>query len=183
MRALRASLWAAVGLAALSLGATAPPSASAPAPSAPPASASASPASELPITSFADEALRTESAAPKLDEWKTAQEVALSRRDPRCKSYRVREWLKVHCTLPAAGIAQVTGQNKGVSLWVDPSKAGSPMDARGVEAIFPVRRGDGRFFELHTFFLETGEAPLWKVGLRISEQWVASEPAPIVVVD
>ena len=54
--------------------------------------------------------------------------------------------------------------------------------SRAAEAIFPVRRGDGRIFQIVQFG-EGYDGPLgWNVAFVISEQWAEGEAAPIIVV-
>jgi hypothetical protein len=122
---------------------------------------------------------------PKPDEWKGAREVRLAHDVEACHAFRVREWLKIHCGgFPAAGASMLAGSREGVALWVDPSGEGNEAmkTARTVDVIFPVRRGDGRIFQI-TQFGEGWDGPVaWNLAYSVSEQWVAGEPAPIITV-
>ena len=125
------------------------------------------------------------SPRPKPDEWKDAPVVKLTRDVAACQAYRVREWMKIHCSgFPAAGVAQLAGPRTGVALWVDPQKDPSETmkTNRGAEAIFPVQRGDGRLFQIAQFG-EGYDGPIaWNLAYTVSEQWVEGERAPIVII-
>jgi len=122
---------------------------------------------------------------PKPDEWKAAPVVRLARDVDACRAYRVREWLKIHCAgFPAAGASLLAGTRTGVGLWVDPPR--DPADGMktlsSAEVIFPVRRGDGRLFQLGQFG-EGYDGPIaWNLAFTISEQWIEGDRAPIVSV-
>ncbi len=123
--------------------------------------------------------------APKPDEWKTAPVVGLAHDVKACRAYRVREWLKVHCTgFPAAGVSLLAGARTGVQLWVDPPR--DPADGmktlRSAEVIFPVRRGDGRLFQIGQFGPGYDGPVAWNLAFTLSEQWIEGESAPIVSV-
>ncbi len=151
------------------------------------ASASASASPSEPAKSFAEAPPAEEkSKAPTLAEWKDAPRVTLEREEPLCRSYRVREWLKIHCSgFPAAGVSLLAGQGEGVSAWVPPPKTegtAAMKEASFAELIFPVRRGDGRVFQVAQFG-PGYDGPLgWNVVLIVSEVWPAGEPAPIITV-
>jgi len=125
------------------------------------------------------------SPAPKPEEWKDAPKVRIDHDVEACRAYRLREWIKINCTgLPAAGVSLLAGTRADVALWVDPPKddAETMKTPRAVEVIFPVRRGDGRLFQVGQFG-EGYDGPVsWNVGLAISEQWIEGERAPIVSV-
>jgi hypothetical protein len=122
---------------------------------------------------------------PKPDEWKAAPVVRLSRDVEACRAYRVREWLKIHCAgFPAAGASLLAGTRTGVGLWVDPPRdPGDEMKTlRSAEVIFPLRRGDGRLFQIGQFG-EGYDGPVaWNLAFTISEQWIEGDGAPIVSV-
>jgi hypothetical protein len=126
------------------------------------------------------------SKEPKIEEWKTAAPVKLARGVPACSAYRVREWLKIHCAgFPGAGVSLLAGSRDGVQVWVDPSGGeGSAAMAkpRDAEIILPLRRGDGRLFQIAQFG-EGYDGPIgWNNAYSVSEYWVDGEPAPIVTV-
>jgi hypothetical protein len=127
------------------------------------------------------------SKTPKPEEWKTAPKVKLTRDTPGCTAYRIREWLKVHCTgLPAAGASLLAGTRDGVQVWVEPGLLTEGKDAmkkvHDAEVVFPVRRGDGRVFQIAQFG-EGYDGPIgWNTGVLVSESWVDGEAAPIISV-
>jgi hypothetical protein len=122
---------------------------------------------------------------PKPDEWKDAPSVQLTRDVAACHAYRVREWVKIHCAgFPAAGVSQLAGTRTGVALWVDTQKDPSETmkTLRSAEAIFPLRRGDGRLIQVAQFG-EGYDGPIaWNLAYTISEQWVEGDRAPLVIV-
>lgn len=165
-----------------------------PSPAAAPSAAPTAPASAAPsLPASAAEAKGLDedppkgdkSTAPKPDEWKTAAPVKLAREVPYCKAYRVREWLKVHCSgLPASGVAQLAGPREGVEVWVDTKREGDSEQIRkaprSAEVVFPLRPGDGRVFQIGQFG-EGWDGPIaWNTAVVLSEQWVLGEPYPIV---
>jgi hypothetical protein len=103
-----------------------------------------------------------------------------------CNAYRVREWLKIHCSgFPGAGVSLLAGSRDGVQVWVDPSGGEGPeamTKPRDAEIILPVRRGDGRIFQIAQFG-EGYDGPIgWNNAYAVSEYWIDGEPAPIVTV-
>jgi hypothetical protein len=168
------------------------PAASAPAvPAAPPAKPSASaavaPAPHVEGKSLdADPPSAEISKTPKAEEWSAAPAVKLARNVPGCNAYRVREWLKIHCSgFPGAGASLVSGSRDGVLVWVDPAGGEGPdamMKPRDAEVVFPLRRGDGRLFQIAQFG-EGYDGPIgWNNAYAVSEYWVDGEPAPIVTI-
>ena len=167
------------------------PAASAPAVpaalSAAPSAAAATTASVANLPSLdADPPSAEVSKTPKMDEWSAAPKVRLARNVPGCNAYRVREWLKIHCSgFPGAGASLITGSRDGVLVWVDPAGGEGPdamSKPRDAEVVFPVRRGDGRLFQIAQFG-EGYDGPIgWNNAYAISEYWVDGEPAPIVTI-
>jgi len=101
-----------------------------------------------------------------------------------CHAYRVREWVKIHCAgLPFAGASLLAGTREGVGIWIDPPRDDDTMKTlRGAELIFPVRRGDGRLFQIGQFG-EGYDGPVaWNVAFTVSEQWIEGDKAPALVV-
>jgi hypothetical protein len=125
------------------------------------------------------------SPAPKPDEWKSAPSIKLDHDVETCKAFRVREWVKIHCTdFPAAAVSLLAGTRTGVEMWVDqPKDPKEPMKTpRSAQAIFPVRRGDGRIIQIGQFG-EGYDGPIaWNLAFTISEQWIEGEKAPIITV-
>lgn len=177
MRMTRFALTAALGLCSTGLIAL-----SASAEKGSPAPGAATPAADG--KTFEDDPPGTEQTpAPTLDEWRSAERVKIARADGRCNAYRVREWLKVHCSFPAAGVAQMAGSSEGVAVWVDRTSMDIEQVAfkpRGVDIIFPVRRGDARYFELFEWFADYMFPSGQFVSVSISEQWPEGEPGPII---
>jgi hypothetical protein len=121
--------------------------------------------------------------APSLDEWKGAAKIKIARADKRCNAYRVREWVKIHCAFPAAGAALMAGSPDGVAVWVDRPSMEIEQVAftpRGVDVVFPVRRGDARYFELFEWIADYMYPSGHSVAVSISESWVEGEPAPVI---
>ena len=136
------------------------------------------------LASFASDPPAAEATpAPKPEEWKAAPAVRLTHDVGACRAYRVREWLKVHCSgFPAAGVALLAGSRPGVELWVDPphEAAETMMTARSAEVIFPVRRGDGRLFQIGQFGPGYDGPAAWNLAYTLSEQWIDGDRAPII---
>jgi hypothetical protein len=112
--------------------------------------------------------------------------VKLARNVPGCNASRVREWLKIHCSgFPGAGVALLAGSQEGVQVWVD-SSGGEGAEAmtkpRDAEIILPLRRGDGRLFQIAQFG-EGYDGPIgWNNAYAVSEYWIDGEAAPIVAI-
>lgn len=126
------------------------------------------------------------SPMPKDSEWKSAREVTIHRwkenifasheKSPwhRCHAYRVREWVRVDCSLEG-GVLLLGGNVDGLTL-------------REGSATFPVRVGDRReleFLDTDTlsFFHGTQEVRLSKFSFVLSEQWIAGDAHPVIVAD
>jgi hypothetical protein len=126
------------------------------------------------------------SKAPKAEEWKTAPRVKLARSVAACNAYRVREWLKIHCSgFPGAGVSLLAGSRDGVQVWVDPSGGEGPeamTKPRDAEIILPLRRGDGRLFQIAQFGEGYDGPSGWNNAYAVSEYWIEGEAAPIVTV-
>jgi hypothetical protein len=126
-----------------------------------------------------------ETPLPKPAEWKDAPQIRLAHDVDACRAYRVREWVKIHCSgFPAAGVSLLAGPSKGVEVWVDPPKEPNEnmKTPRDAEVIFPVRRGDGRLIQIGQFG-EGYDGPVaWNLAYTISEQWIEDERAPIITV-
>ncbi len=156
--------------------------------------ASAAPASSAAPAPARDEGTSLEAAppgvetskAPTAEEWKTAPRVKLARNVAACNAYRVREWLKIHCSgFPGAGVSLLAGSRDGVQVWVDPiggEGSFAMTKPRDAEIILPVRRGDGRLFQIAQFG-EGYDGPIgWNNAYSVSEYWIEGEAAPIVTV-
>jgi len=126
------------------------------------------------------------SGAPSAEEWKTALPVKLTREVATCRSYRLREWLKLYCdNFPAAGVSLLAGQVEGLMVFVEQDSAGgneAMKKNRSASVVFPVRRGDGRMIQIAQFG-EGYDGPIgWNVAVTLSEQWATGEAAPTIAV-
>jgi hypothetical protein len=123
------------------------------------------------------------SKTPKPDEWKAAPEVHVTRvaswLGRQCRVYRVREWMRVHCDRSGGGVRLLAGNASEVVLWVEPARAENVF-GNAAEAIFPVRRGDGRVFELFSFGSDGWEGVSTETGVLIEEQWLEGAARPSV---
>lgn len=178
-----------LGLGALSLSlagvalAAADPPASPSASAAPRASARARPPATVPLAT--QEIPAVASDKPSLEEWKSAVVLEVTRRSPEavaCRAYRVREWLKVHCDFPMAGIRQLGGSADGVLLWVVPKTNENLWErGQGGQVILPMRAGDRRVVQF--FALEGGEYEgIWSTpSVVLDEVWLEGAARPTVV--
>jgi hypothetical protein len=124
----------------------------------------------------------TKSPVPKDAEWTDAvRRLVHVEPEYEVTMQRVREWAKITCSCSNATIVLVSGQRDGTVVWANEVKA---------LAIFPIRRGDRRAFELHPNpkqvfgggpygggSLESGGAPV-----VINELWLEGDDAPMLVV-
>jgi len=118
---------------------------------------------------------------PKPADWKPATPVALTSPLPRaCNAYRVREWVKIHCSdRQTSSLALLGGSSEGVGFFLVPSSfGGAPM---GGDIIFPVRRDDRRMIEYSTFGDSYEGVGTPEFDFMISESWAPGEPGPIIV--
>lgn len=120
--------------------------------------------------------------APKAADWKSATRVKITRKGGRaqnCRAWRTRYWIKVHCDRETTAISLVGGDHKGVSMWLPEPKEGVPAPGAS-EAMFPIRPGDRRIFELFSFG-ETYGGSMVSPGLVLQEYWLVGESAPVIV--
>jgi len=149
------------------------------------APAPAAPATKLPP--FESEAFGDEtSKSPTPEEWKTAKELAPTRRSARadgCHVYRVREWVRVSCPdKVTASMSLLGGAPTGISFWIDPPREGDggKLPAGG-EVQFPVKKGDRRVVQLLTFG-KGYEGPFTQLpALVVQELWLEGAAAPVLV--
>jgi hypothetical protein len=131
-----------------------------------------------PLAALADDPPTDErSPRPTAEEWKHADEVALSREHALCKARRVREWLRIAC--------KPWGSLAAIDLLAGPSE-GVAFDAResGEQAvIFPVRRGDRRVLQIVHVASSSRYSVDYDTAFAISEDWLADAKGPTVVVD
>ncbi|MBK9261023.1 MAG: hypothetical protein IPM54_14600 [Polyangiaceae bacterium] len=119
---------------------------------------------------------------PKLSDWQTATRVRMTRRGPRaegCRAWRVRAWIKVHCSTRTTAISLLGGSFKGVSMWLREPPAGAPAP-EAAEVVFPIRPGDRRVFEFFSFG-ETYGGSMVSPGLLLQEYWIEGAAAPTIV--
>ena len=156
----------------------------------PSASASAASSGE-PVASFdlpplAKETLPTErSDLPSADEWKTAPRVEITRRSPEarwCRAFRVREYLKVHCGMPTAGIRQLAGNPKDVQLFVVPKTGESLFNPpQGGQVIFPLRRTEARLFQFFRTVPGDYDGAVPGASIMVDSSWPEGLATPTVV--
>jgi hypothetical protein len=121
---------------------------------------------------------------PSPAEWKAAPRVHLTRRAQRaeaCNAYRVREWIKIHCSTLISGMRLLAGSTDGIALWVTEPPTPGDVGAAGQfgELVFPVRPGDRRVFEVFGVEFEYegwGTFPL----LLVEEMWRTGAAKPEV---
>lgn len=148
------------------------------------------PSTPAPLTSLAafDNGISGEtSATPTTAEWRDAPEVAPTRRGPRaaaCKTYRVREWVRVACSdLVTSAIATLGGTVVGNAFWIDPQTDGKDGKLpSGGEVLFPIRRGDKRVIQILTFG-PGYEGPLTQLpAIVVQEHWLDDEERPVLTI-
>src|SRR6185437_13229155 len=116
---------------------------------------------------------------PKVEEWKPATPVALTSALPRaCNAYRVREWVKIHCSDRAtSSIALLGGSREGVGFFLVPPRSGDMAPMAG-DIVFPVRRDDRRMIEWSTFGDSYDGVGTPEFDFMISESWAPGDPGP-----
>lgn len=124
----------------------------------------------------------TKSPVPKDAEWTDAvRRILHVQPEYEVTMQVVREWAKITCSCSNATIVLVSGQRDGTVVWANEVKA---------LAIFPIRRGDRRVFELHPNpKLVAGVGPYGGMGeesggepVVINELWLEGDDAPMLVV-
>jgi hypothetical protein len=123
---------------------------------------------------------------PEAEEWRDAPMVAptrtSSRASRRCRAYVVREWWKLNCDLPAGMIRQITGETKGVLLWVTPTpEQGLVSEKPMAQIIAPMRPGRPSVFQIYE--LSGGEYDgFWsEPSFLLDVQWPEGAAQPTVV--
>jgi hypothetical protein len=124
----------------------------------------------------------SDTKVPKVADWVGATRVRITRRGPRaegCRAWRTKNWVKIHCDVQTTAVSLVGGAFKGVSMWMSEPKEGGAAPGAS-EAMFPIRPGDRRIFELFSFG-ETYGGSMVSPGLVLQEYWLPGEPAPVIV--
>jgi hypothetical protein len=115
---------------------------------------------------------------PKAEEWARAGRVKLTRTGAAaesCRGYRVREWLRVRCSMKTFALSLLGGNAQGLAFWIGAEKEGQPG-----EALFPMRPGDRRVIALWIPGTDAHGQFAPKQALVIQEQWIVGEKTPIV---
>ena len=180
-------LVSALGFMSVTMGAKS----TAPSGSAPPAAAPATPAASasvarepLPQPLEAQSIPTDPSKPPALEEWKTATPVEITRRSgdaKRCLAYRVREWLKVKCSMIVAEIHQYGGSPEGVFLWIGPKPDFGWDTKNGGELIFPMRQGDRRILQFFELVPNMCVGSASSTSIIVDEVWIEGDKGPTVV--
>lgn len=125
------------------------------------------------------------SPVPKLEEWKTAIQVAVKRRSTEslhCRAFLIREWLKIKCDLLVAAIQQHGGSPDNVFFWIGDYDGFSWDVINGGEVILPMRPGDQRVIEFFRMFPETCFGRQALPWIIVDETWVEGDANPTVVI-
>jgi hypothetical protein len=134
------------------------------------------------------------SKPPKAAEWQAARDLGGSTRLSSCSVRTVREWMRVRCEIERAiSVDLVAGNQNDVYFSLLPGGGACTTDevegrvcADAVEVVFPIRRGDRRFFQIGMMVFNVGGGSYQGVSLvretfaLISETWVDDDPGPIV---
>lgn len=145
------------------------------------ADAAAPPLPAFDAIAFPDE----KSAKPTKDEWKTAQQVALtegSNIGTSCKAYRLREWIRIRCdNTTTVQIVVRCGTPDDVSFALDPLPPDWGFFPEGGEVVFPVRRGDRRLIDWMGVSWGYKGANSARQEMVISEMWLPGDDKPILL--
>ncbi|MDC3962171.1 hypothetical protein [Polyangium jinanense] len=166
------------------------------APDASPGDAGADAAAAAPTESlpFLGPVPAEKSKPPTFAEWTAAKDLDAPVSSTFCGVRRVREWLRFRCeVMNSNSIDLVTGNSNDAFFSVkqgggectsDPDQGQICWDA--VEVVFPLRRGDRRFFQITQRtgggYYVPGSGPMVRSILGLSEMWVEDEPGPIVTI-
>jgi hypothetical protein len=140
------------------------------------------------------------SKAPALAEWNAATDIGGKFEEASsCKLRRVREWLRFHCegenflgaellggTTTEVAFFQAVDEGTCTKVALN-EQVLAPICKTKVEIVFPLRRGDRRFFQIvrrgryNSWSPMTDFRPMVVVGATLSAAWVEDEPSPVVV--
>jgi hypothetical protein len=126
--------------------------------------------------------------APKADEWRDAEPVALTRNTTTCRAYRVREWIKVRCSgFTVAAVAMIAGPSEGASVFIDGAPGATKEEREnnwfkrnGLTVQFPAIQGQGHVFQIFQFGESYDGPGTPEVKHILTEHWASGEPAPVV---
>jgi hypothetical protein len=140
------------------------------------------------------------SKTPTLAEWNAATDIGGKFAEASsCKLRRVREWLRFRCEGEnGLGVELLAGTKTEVAFLntVDEGTCTkvpleqpylAPICKTKVELVFPIRRGDRRFFQIvrrrerNRWNVMVGFQPAVAVEATLSAAWVEDEPSPVVV--
>ncbi len=139
------------------------------------------------------------SPPPTLAEWTAALDIG-GVRASECKLRRVREWIRFRCVADKLIGAELLGGTASEVSYSNRADACPPAEegydyyaqemlcnAR-VEIVFPLRRGDRRFFQILRQGKNHGDPtrgtlPSVEVRTVLEVAWVADEPLPVVVAE
>lgn len=114
---------------------------------------------------------------PTFPEWSKAEEVKVGRGAGKCKVFRVREWLRVHCDEEfILRLALLVGSPKGVSF-------AQNRFGMGGDVMFPVRRGDRRLLEVIEMKSRSRYSIFSGPLAVVSEVWLPSWPRPVITLE
>ena len=125
-----------------------------------------------PILKLDDE----KTAKPAKAEWSKADAYRVARiTDRACSVKRIHEWVRVECGPRGYKDVELLSATarEGLDVAVTEGKDGS-----SAVVIFPAHRGDRRLFEIDRW-TKWGGTP----DVLVSEQWLAGDEGPIIVVD
>jgi hypothetical protein len=148
-----------------------------------------------PLRSYSADPLSAErSAEPKAKEWEAAPKVALDRpshllaategpSSTSCEARRLREWIRIRCTMTTGAISLLGGEHQGLAMHLDPVKKDDFSEfPDGADIVFPVRRGDRRVIEWLMISFGYKGMQSMEPFLVLSEQWPEGDERPTIVV-
>lgn len=129
---------------------------------------------------FSDE----KSPRPKTEDWKNAPEFDLTEHTLTssgfCKIQRLREWMRISCTITTGKITLMCGSSEDVSFGLGPVPVDWGTFPEGGEIVFPIRKGDRRLFEWQSVEFGYKGANSVVNFMVISETWLPGEEKPVI---
>jgi len=132
------------------------------------------------------------SKPPTFAEWQAERDLSSPVSPFQCGVRRVREWMRFRCEVFATNSIDLVAGNQNDVFFSVKSGGGSctndPMEGQicwdAVEAVFPIRRGDRRFFQITRRtgggYYMPGSGPMVEPFAVLSEIWVEDEPGPVI---